>query len=268
MIKELTPTELLIIGTTAVVLLLGMTLIFLFVFIQRKKKSHFEEKRKFKDNYTTELTKSKNEIRERALKNISWEIHDNVGQLLSVSKLQLNRLEQQIPEENKKALHEVTALVSKSLQDLRALSKSLNPVSIQKIGLIKALKLEIDRYNRLNFIKATLEIVNEPFRLDKEKETILFRIVQEFIHNTIKHAKASKLDVILVYNNDFLEITVKDNGVGFSVDKENAERGIGLLNMKGRAQLIKAEFYLTSIPDKGTTGYIKCNKEKINIELN
>ncbi len=265
MIKERSTTELLIIGTTAVVLLLGMTLIFLFLFIQKKKKIHFEEKRKFKEDYTKELAKSQNEIRERALENISWEIHDNVGQLLSVSKLQLNRLEQQISEKNKKALHEVTSLVSKSLQDLRALSKSLNPVSIQKIGLVEALKLEIDRYNRLNFIKANLEIINSPFRLDKEKETILFRIVQEFIHNSIKHAKASRLDVILFFNNDFLEITVKDDGIGFNVDNENAKKGIGLLNMKGRAQLIKSEFKLTSAPNLGTTGYIKCSKQKINI---
>jgi len=197
------------------------------------------------------------------MENLSWEIHDNVGQLLSVSKMQLNRLELKVSDENKEALRETTALVSKSLTDLRALSKSLNPVSIQEMGLVKALKLEIDRYNRLNFIKAKLEIEKEPFRLDKEKETILFRFVQEFIHNSIKHAKASELNILLHYNNDDIEITVSDNGIGFNTNKKSAKKGIGLLNMKSRAKLIKAEFKLTSIKGKGTTGYIKCNKEKV-----
>ena len=256
-------SELLIIVSTIIVLLFALTLVFLFLFIQKKKKVYFLERIRSKEEYEKELAKSQNEIRERALENLSWEIHDNVGQLLSVSKMQLNRLEMKVSEQNKAALNEVTKLVSTSLQDLRALSKSLNPVSIKKIGLSHAVKLEIDRYNRLNFIKARLNIINEPFRLDREKETILFRIVQECIHNAIKHAKASELDVTLLYNKDELEITVKDNGVGFDITKENARKGIGLLNMKGRAELIKASFKLISEKGKGTTGYIKCNKEKV-----
>jgi len=256
-------TILLVIGSTVAVLLLGLTLILLFLFIQKKKKEYLIEKRIFKESFNLELAKSQNEIRERALENLSWEIHDNVGQLLSVSKMQLNRLEMKVSDDNKKALNEVTELVSKSLQDLRALSKSLNPVSIKNIGLLNALGLEIDRYNRLNFVKAKLEIINKPFRLDKEKETILFRIVQEFITNAIKHAKASELNVKLFYDNNELEITVKDNGVGFDINKKSTKSGIGLLNMKGRAELIKATFNMTSEKGKGTIGFIRCNKEKV-----
>ncbi len=260
-LQQQNTTELLIIGTTVIVLLLAITLIFLFLFIQKKKKFHYKEKRKFKETYDKELAKSQNEIRERALENISWEIHDNVGQLLSVSKMQLNRLEMQLPNEYKNDIKEVGDLVSKSLHDLRALSKSLNPEAIKKIGLLDSLKLEIDRYNRLNFIKAKLEIINTPFLLPKEKETILFRIVQECIHNAIKHAKASELVVTLIYYKNDLEIIVKDNGIGFDMNKTSVEKGIGLLNMKGRAKLIKAEFKLSSSKNKGTTGYIKCYKE-------
>jgi len=260
---NLSTTELLIISTTLVVLLLAFTLIFLFLFIQKKKRIHFIEKQKFAADYAKELAKSQNEIRERALKNLSWEIHDNVGQLLSISKMQLDSLEAKVSNNHKKAVRETTALVSKSLQDLRALSKSMNPVSIQEIGLVEALKLEINRYNRLNFIKGTINIENEPFRLDKEKETILFRIVQEFVHNSLKHAKATEVTILLHYNKEDLEITVTDNGIGFDLNKKSVNKGIGLLNMKGRAELINADFNLTSIKGKGTTGYIKCNKEKV-----
>lgn len=256
-------SEFLVIISTIIVLLLLLTLVFLFLFIQEKKKQYFLERLNIKERYAKELSKSQNEIRERALANLSWEIHDNVGQLLSVSKMQLDRLEMKVKKTNKGALNEVRNLVSQSLQDLRALSKSMNPVSITKIGLQKAIKLEFARYNRLNFIKAELIIINKPFRLDKEKETIVFRIVQECIHNAIKHAKAKELKVTLKYNTAYLEITVKDNGVGFDINKENAQKGIGLLNMKGRAELINSEFRLYSEKGVGTTGYIKCNKEKV-----
>ncbi|MCF6350046.1 MAG: sensor histidine kinase [Flavobacteriaceae bacterium] len=262
MFEQNKTTELLIISTTLIVLLLTITLIFLFLFIQKKKKIHYRDREKQKKKYARELASSQNEIREKALENISWEIHDNVGQLLSVAKMHLNRLETKVAKKNQKDLHEVIGLISKSLQDLRALSKSLNPVSIQKIGLLKALHLEVDRYNRLNFIKAKIKTINKPFILDKEKETILFRIVQEFIHNSVKHSKGSELTVTLFYNKEDLEITIKDNGIGFLVDKESTKKGIGLLNMKGRAELIKALFSITST-NKGTTGYIKCNKEKV-----
>lgn len=259
-------TEILVVGTTIVVLLLVLTLVFLFIFIQKKKKSHLEEKRKFKEKYDKELARSRNEIREKALENISWEIHDNVGQLLSVAKLQLNRLELGVQEKDKEPINEVAGLISKSLQDLRALSKSLNPVSIKKIGLLKALQLELDRYNRLNFIKATLKVVNEPFRLKKDSETILFRILQEFIHNTIKHAKASELNVLMVYAKNDLEIIIEDNGIGFNTDDGKNLNGIGLLNMKGRAELINAEFNITSEINKGTSLFIKCKKHETNEE--
>ncbi len=259
-------TELLVVGTTIIVLLLVLTLVFLFIFIQKKKKSHLEERRKFKEKYDRELAQSRNEIREKALENISWEIHDNVGQLLSVAKLQLNRIELKVLDENKEPINEVAGLVSKSLQDLRALSKSLNPVSIKKIGLLKALQLELDRYNRLNFIKANLKVINEPFRLKKDTETILFRILQEFIHNTIKHAKASELDVLMIFNHNEIEIVINDNGIGFDTKDQKHLNGIGLLNMKGRAELIKADFNISSEIGKGTSLFIKCKKQEENEE--
>ncbi|MEE9349710.1 MAG: sensor histidine kinase [Flavobacteriaceae bacterium] len=264
-ITELHTTELLIIATTIIVLLLGLTLVFLFLFIQKKKKLHFEEKRKFKEDFNNALAKSQNEIRERALENLSWEIHDNVGQLLSVSKMQLNVLESQVLEKNKAGIHEVGSLVSKSLQDLRALSKSLNPVAIRNIGLIQAIKLEIDRYNRLNFIKGNLKIINDPLEIDSKKETILFRIVQETINNTVKHAKASELNVSLEFKNDSLDIKITDNGIGFDVNKHDEKSGIGLLNMKGRAALIKATYTIESTINKGTTTHIKLNLKHTEI---
>jgi signal transduction histidine kinase len=253
-------TEFVIIGTTIIVLLLAATLVFLFLFIQKKQQRHLLETKEAEQRYAHELALSQNEIREKALENISWEIHDNVGQLLSVAIMQLNRLEVKLPKTKQKDLHEVTGIVSKSLKDLRALSKSLNPVSIKKTGLIKAIQMEVDRYNRLNFIKATLKIINKPHHIFSETETILFRIVQEFTNNSIKHAKASELNISLIFNETFLKIQIEDNGVGFDVETD--KKGIGLINMKGRAKLINADFDISSKPNQGTSLIIKIDRKK------
>lgn len=251
-----TEIQLAIIASTLIVVLLVATIIFLFLVVQNKKRKHLLEKKITEQTFEKELAKSQNEIRERALKNLSWEIHDNVGQLLSVAKMQLNRLE--INSGNKKEINEVTQLVSKSLQDLRALSKSLNPVAIKQIGFIKALQLEMDRYNRLNFIHASLQIINAPYPLEKQKETILFRIIQEFITNTLKHAKATTLKTLVIFNQNNLEIEIKDDGVGFDIYNES--NGIGIINMKGRAKLINAELNIKSIINQGTTLHISILK--------
>jgi signal transduction histidine kinase len=91
--------------------------------------------------------------------------------------------------------------------------------------------------------------------IEKKSSIIIFRILQEFFSNTIKHSKASKLNVILNFKNAYLLITVKDNGIGFSSEEKN--EGIGLINIKNRAKLIGAEIEIISEKNKGTTLEIK-----------
>jgi len=181
------------------------------------------------------------------LRNISWELHDNIGQLLTLAKIQLH----QIKGENE-GIIEVTETISKSLNELRALSKLINPDALKNIMLPEALGLEVARFNRLNFIEATLTIHGDEEIIDDKAEIILFRILQEFFSNTIKHAKASKLDVTLTYENKKLTIVAIDNGKGFDKSEDQPNKGIGLLNMKSRGKLIGAEIELESQVEKGT----------------
>ena len=107
------------------------------------------------------------------MQNISWEIHDNIGQLLSVAKMQLNIVQMNLPEKEKNQIIETGEIVSKSLQELRDLSKSLSPDTIKNKGLLASIKLEIDRFNRLNVINATFSTSNKYYNLSNEKEIIL-----------------------------------------------------------------------------------------------
>lgn len=241
----------LIIYFVVVILLLTTFTIVFFIIFQRRKNKMLIDKFEAEKRFESEIVKSRLEIQEQTLKNVGWELHDNIGQLLSVANMQLNILTG-IPETPKpESLQEIKTIVASSLQEVRALSKSLNSDVVEYAGLIKSLKNEFDRFERLNIIETKLEITGEEWEIPQKDAIILFRILQEFISNVIKHAKADLLSVSINYLPEFLSIQLKDNGIGFETD--TIEKSSGLLNMENRATLIQAEFSLASQPEKGTT---------------
>tara|TARA_R110001583_G_scaffold35585_1_gene118195 strand:+ start:43014 stop:43790 length:777 start_codon:yes stop_codon:yes gene_type:complete len=252
--------QILIFVTTIIVLILAITLIVFFFYFQQKKTTYILKQRETQQRFDEEITKSKLEIQEQALQNISWEIHDNIGQLLSVAKMQLNMIQMSLPEEQQNKVSETGEIIGKSLQELRGLAKSLNPETIKNNGLIDSLKLEIERFNRLNFLDASLKISEEPYNLSNEKEIILFRILQEFCNNTLKYSKAKHLAIELKYTGNQLEIFAKDDGIGFDLNDTTNQHGIGLLNMKSRAKLIGGKIALKASKNNGTKLHISCPK--------
>jgi signal transduction histidine kinase len=145
---------------------------------------------------------------------------------------------------------EVSETIGTGIDELRALSKLINPEALKSLSLSEAVSLEIDRFNRLKFIAAQLTIKGEVVPIESNTQIILFRILQEFFSNTIKHSRASSLKVVLDYTDEKLTITAADNGVGF--DKDDNFMGIGLKNMKTRAKLINSTLKLDSVKGEGT----------------
>ncbi|AQS94177.1 histidine kinase [Polaribacter sp. BM10] len=230
--------------TTLIIVAFVVFIVLLFGLYQKRKNFLLEQKAADQKRFEREIAETQIEIREETLRNISWELHDNIGQLLTLAKIQL----QNASPEN---INEVSETITKGLTEVRALSKLINPEAIKNINLREAIQLEIDRFNRLQFIESKLEIKGLEFDIEKKSSIIIFRILQEFFSNTIKHSKASKLTVSLNFKLDSLHILAKDNGVGFS--KEIVSKGIGLDNIKNRAKLIGAEAVFESEIDKGTS---------------
>lgn len=235
--------EILII-TTVIILLIAVFLIVLFTVFQRRKNKLLIEQEEQRKQYENEIIETQIEIREETLRNISWELHDNIGQLLTLAKIQLQHASQ----EN---LPEISEIITKSLTEVRSLSKVINPDFINSIRLKKAIELEIERFNRLNYIEASFEVTGEEKNINEKHGIVIFRILQEFFSNTIKHSKGSKLEVYLHYKADRLQVNAQDNGVGFDMTKVGV-KGIGLKNIKARAKLINAEVNFNSEPGKGT----------------
>ncbi|WP_047789977.1 sensor histidine kinase [Tenacibaculum mesophilum] len=235
--------EILIISTLIIIIVI-VFLIVLFTIFQRRKNKLLQERDKNKKRYEREIAETQIEIREETLRNISWELHDNIGQLLTLAKIQL----QHASPDN---MGEISEIIAKSLTEVRALSKIINPDFINNIKLRKALELEIERFNRLNYIEASLRVIGDEIEINQKHGIVIFRILQEFFSNTIKHSKASKLDVFLSYKEDSIEVKAQDNGVGFDMERARF-KGLGLQNIKARAKLINAETKFMSEPQKGT----------------
>ncbi len=243
-------TIILIVYAIAVIFILLFFVIGFFIAFQKRKNKLLLERLEAKQRFEKELSASQLEIQEQTFKNIAWELHDNVGQLLSVVSMQLNIMLTKAPEALQEQIKDTRTIVSDTVQEVRNLSKTLNNDVINKNGLVRSLEIEVERFNRLNYLEATFLIEGEQIYIKSEHEILIFRMYQEFLSNVMKHSKATKLNIKLDYKKDKLEIIAEDDGVGFDTSKKTESSG--LQTIKGRAELLNAEYSLTSEIGKGT----------------
>ncbi len=241
----------LIIYVSVLIVILVVFVVTFFLAYQKRKTQLLIEKAEARQKFEAELTQAQTEIQEQTFKNISWELHDNIGQLLSVSKLQLNMLAPQIPEETKKSYMDATDTLGNALKELRQLSKTLNTDFVSSVGFQESIETEIDRFKRINFLTIDYKVRGEREDLDTKEATIIFRIFQECFSNVVKYSKATKLSVLIHYREKELYISVDDDGVGFN--PETVKRGTGLTNMRKRAELIGASFSVEAEENKGVS---------------
>lgn len=257
----------LLIYMTGVLLVVCALIIIFFIVFQKRKNKLLLDKIEREQVFQEEISITQIEIQEQTLKNIGQELHDNVGQILSVANMNMSILAMQVPAELKESFSDTKNAVKDSLSELRALSKTLNSDYISNRGFQESITGEINRLNKLKLVDATIEIVGDPLLFIEGKQSIiLFRILQECISNTIKYAQASTFKVILNYTEEALLISAEDNGKGF--DMASAEKGSGLINMKNRAEMINAEFQLTSSEGHGMQLDLKYPYQDAFIQIN
>lgn len=241
---------LLIVYFITIIFLLVIFVVGFFIAFQRRKNKFLKERFEAEQRYQRELADSQIEIQEQTLKNIAWELHDNVGQLLSVANIQLNVLMNAVPQSFYEQINETKGIVQETVQEIRTLSKVLNNDVVLKNGLLASLQVELDRFRRLGYLDASLKITGDIMPINSASEIIVFRILQEFLSNVVKHARASKLFVHLDYKEKSLDISAIDDGVGFDTSVKTDSSGME--TMGSRALLIKADFSIVSEVGKGT----------------
>jgi len=231
-----------------VILILG------YVFFQNRKKNQqlkmqelvFEQK---KNTAAAVLQAGENER-----KRIAEDLHDSVAQKMVVAKLNLEALEEYLPElngEQQRVFNNIFSLVDESCTEVRSLSHSMMPQAFFKSGLTDAIKDFIDKIDNKN-LQISFNAEGNLGDIDKDKEIMIYRIIQECIQNVLKHAKASKLDISIIAENNEIDVTIEDNGVGFNPKMIADNDSIGMKNIQSRIDFLNGKLDIDSQSGMGT----------------
>lgn len=242
-----------------IILLITIGAVISIILTLNQKKFHFNKKlSKVESDFHENMLITRIEIQEQTFNQISREIHDHIGQRLTLARLYVNELAPKIDGPELEILYESSSMIEEAIRDLKSLSRSLTANIIQTEGLIPALQLEINRVKKITQTAIELQIIHDekiPF-MHEEKELIIYRIIQESLQNIIRHADASHVLISFIFKNNLLELTIQDNGKGFNQDDFQRNRSSissGLSNLKKRAEMLNGEFNINSSLGTGTT---------------
>ena len=193
---------------------------------------------------------------EEEQRRISREIHDSLGQMLFALQLELTAAKTALPEKvqrSQKLLNRSEQLLSQSIREAGDVCYRLQPRLLDDFGLVEALN-DLAAHTKTQTMEVTLSA--EQYSPQSQSiESALFRICQEAISNSVKHAQATQLKIVLRSSENCITLTISDDGDGFDVEEalQRQERGFGLLNIKERVELLEGDFELKSTKGKGTT---------------
>ena len=200
-------------------------------------------------------------MQEQTFLSISQEIHDNVGQILSLVRLNISTLGKA---ENVAAEQKISSskeLLDQAINDLRDLSKRLNSKYVARQKLSCLLKFQIDLIGKTGVVGTHFEVQGEERVLNPEKKLILFRIVQEALNNAVRHAEASMITAKLEYKSEKTILSISDDGKGFTAPgkavNNGSSQGTGTYNMYYRASLIGAKLRIQSTRGEGTQIFLE-----------
>jgi signal transduction histidine kinase len=219
---------------------------------KRKKIENIKEKEKLQTMHQQELLSTQIEMQQQTMQHIGREIHDNVGQKLTLASLYTQQLsfENKAPQINDK-IENISTILNESLQELRRLSKTLIDDTIAENNIVDLLEGECHKIKAIKFCNVLFTTSQKNMDLSYSQKNVLLRVVQEFLQNSIKHSKCTEIAVSIVQENNFVKLFLKDDGVGFEMENKTA-KGIGLKNIAKRIQLLYGTYDLTSNIDKGT----------------
>jgi signal transduction histidine kinase len=198
-------------------------------------------------------------VEEEVRRRLARDLHDGLAQLLAAMVMNIKFVQdllQNSPDQAARELAQLEPLTSKALRQVRTLLFDLRPVILETHGLVPALESYLERLRQDSPVEFRLQVKGEVPRLNSRAEAAIFSIVQEAINNATRHAYAQHMAVIVECQDDGLEVTIRDDGMGFDlkeVDSGYGQRGsMGLLNMRERADMLNGELDIETDPGQGT----------------
>ncbi|MDR3610008.1 MAG: response regulator [Ignavibacteriaceae bacterium] len=211
------------------------------------------------------------EVQESERRHIARELHDEIGQILTAIKINIQTAFKLAGSESIEThLNEGVELIEEALFQVRKLSVDLRPSMLDDLGLVPALRWYVDRQSVRAGISAKVTVDESITRFSSEVEITCFRVAQEALTNIIKHAQATQVDIMLYYEENELHLKIIDNGIGFNffsaVQRSLKGESMGILGMQERVELIGGRIKITSKPGGGTTVHTIFPLEVINIK--
>jgi signal transduction histidine kinase len=182
---------------------------------------------------------------------LARELHDQLGQSLVAVLLNLEVIKGELSPASSARVLESMRAIEKMIEQVQTLAFELRPSTLDELGLVEALRLEVARFGERTRVRASFTVIPTDVRAPAEIETTCFRIVQEALSNVARHARARHVEVRLTRQDVALEIAVRDDGAGFNVERLRA--GLGLVGMGERAELAGGHLKIESAPGAGTT---------------
>jgi PAS domain S-box-containing protein len=207
-------------------------------------------------NLTTYLQK----VGEIERTNIAREIHDELGQTLTVLKMDLTWLRKRLPEDQS-SLREKTdgmfQLINKTIQTVKKISTELRPGLLDDLGLAAAIEWQAEEFQQRTGIRCNIIIDPKDITFDKDRNTAIFRILQETLTNIARHADASEVNLSLKQRDGHIELKVRDNGTGITEDQINNPKSFGLIGIRERVKIFGGNNIIKGTPGKGTVMTVK-----------
>lgn len=240
-----------------VALLLLIFIISIILLYSRKKLLQEKQIAEIQAAFKNELLQTQLEIQEETLKNISMEIHDNIGQVMLLANINISILQTlPLPESAPPLIIETKKMLAKASEDISNLARSLHSDRITGIGVFSAIKTELTQLAEKKILTIHIEAREEESGRDLPSETqlLVFRMYQEIIKNCLKHAEASSVIFRLESNTTGTSCSIIDNGKGFkpALTGRQPSAGVGLRSLQNRAAMFKGTITINSAPGKGT----------------
>jgi signal transduction histidine kinase len=245
-----------IFGTALVLIFVVGIVSFVFIFLRKQQQQHFEMA-KIEANHQRDLLEASVDSQEYVRRQIGGDLHDEIGTLLSASKMSLSILGKSIAGQagSKELVDQTTDLLNQAVANVRRISKDLMPSTLDEFGLCIALDEFSEKLTAYTGIPIFFKKINiEDQSFPKKIELIYYRIVQELINNSMKHAKPSQINIDLELNESKLLLTVLDDGQGFDMDEvmSNPKNGLGIRNIQSRLSLVGGSVIYDTAKGRGS----------------
>lgn len=250
--------DLLLIFSTIVILAVVLMLLFIYVYFLKQKSRLIIENKEKALHFEQQLSLSQIEMKEQTLNFVGQELHDEVGQKISVAMMLAAKVQKSATEAENEEITEIRNILGECIRDIRDLSRTFVTRQIEHMGLTESIKTEVERVKRLDFVTVNFHYNNFDIDIRRKDSLILFRIVQECLHNSLKHSKAKNIEISLIDSEEYIKISVEDNGIG--IEKPEITDSSSLVNMKIRAEMINAELHINGSKNVGTAVTIHYKK--------